>query len=401
MINEQYIKSSIDSFDESSQEEAFCQIFNPILEPMDINDEINHDKLYFVNNKDINNNNIIYFEDFDEFYKKFFEIEQENDISNINIYEKPFFYSNLNLNNDKIFSTFENEKFFIVKNNKKEIKKDEKKISYEKPKNINVKNKKNKNLDENYFFPFTPGKGLLNYFNMKKSEESFLNSESNASNNEKLIIDENTLNSEQINNNANNTCYEFKFKTKKYCIMPNGKKRRQKKKRKYKSDDIRKKIKSRFHKTLKNIVNDMLKKGGSKKFFDFLPQNFTGNVSKKVNSQSFEMTFNELLSYNFLNKKNKSADSKKSEKNKEVVEYLEQNPEISKNSGYDLIKNIKYKDLLKIYFSSAEFENSISRLKEEKEENDYIQEYIYRAKNYIEFYTNFDKDKISEDNDEE
>ena len=398
MINEQYIKSSIDSFDESSQEEAFCQIFNPILEPMDINDEINHDKLYFVNNKDINNNNIIYFEDFDEFYKKFFEIEQENDISNINIYEKPFFYPNLNLNNDKIFSTFENEKFFIVKNNKKENKKDKNEILYEKPKNINVKNKKNKNLDENYFFPFTPGKGLLNYFNMKKSEESFLNSESN---NEKLIIDENTLNSEQINNNANNTCYEFKFKTKKYCIMPNGKKRRQKKKRKYKSDDIRKKIKSRFHKTLKNIVNNMLKKGGSKKFFDFLPQNFTGNVSKKVNSQSFEMTFNELLSYNFLNKKNKSADSKKSEKNKEVVEYLEQNPEISKNSGYDLIKNIKYKDLLKIYFSSAEFENSISRLKEEKEENDYIQEYIYRAKNYIEFYTNFDKDKISEDNDEE
>ena len=402
MINEQYIKSSIDSFDESSQEEAFCQIFNPILEPMDINDEINHDKLYFVNNKDINNNNnIIYFEDFDEFYKKFFEIEQENDISNINIYEKPFFYPNLNLNNDKIFSSFENEKFFIVKNNKKEIKKDKNEILYEKPKNINVKNKKNKNLDENYFFPFTPGKGLLNYFNMKKSEESFLNSESNASNNEKLIIDENSLNSEQINNNANNTCYEFKFKTKKYCIMPNGKKRRQKKKRKYKSDDIRKKIKSRFHKTLKNIVNNMLKKGGSKKFFDFLPQNFTGNVSKKVNSQSFEMTFNELLSYNFLDKKNKTADSKKSEKNKEVVEYLEQNPEISKNSGYDLIKNIKYKDLLKIYFSSAEFENSISRLKEEKEENDYIQEYIYRAKNYIEFYTNFDKDKISEDNDEE
>ena len=398
MINEQYIKSSIDSFDESSQEEAFCQIFNPILEPMDINDEINHDKLYFVNNKDINNNNIIYFEDFDEFYKKFFEIEQENDISNINIYEKPFFYPNLNLNNDKIFSTFENEKFFIVKNNKKENKKDKNEIAYEKPKNINVKNKKNKNLDENYFFPFTPGKGLLNYFNMKKSEESFLNSESN---NEKLIIDENTLNSEQINNNANNTYYEFKFKTKKYCIMPNGKKRRQKKKRKYKSDDIRKKIKSRFHKTLKNIVNNMLKKGGSKKFFDFLPQNFTGNVSKKVNSQSFEMTFNELLSYNFLNKKNKTADSKKSEKNKEVVEYLEQNPEISKNSGYDLIKNIKYKDLLKIYFSSAEFENSISRLKEEKEENDYIQEYIYRAKNYIEFYSNFDKDKISEDNDEE
>ena len=400
MKNEQYIKSSIDSFDESSQEEAFCQIFNPILEPMDINDEINQDKLYFVNNKDINNYNIIHFEDFDEFYKKFFEINEESDMSNMNIYEKPYFHSNLK--SEVVFSTFEDEKFYIVKNknNKKEGKKEENETLYdiyEKPKNVNVKNK---NLDDNYFFPFTPGKGLLNYYNMKKPDESFLNSESNQTNNEKLIVDENTLNSEQMNLNGT-SYYDFKFKTKKYCIMPNGKKRRQKKKRKYKSDDIRKKIKSRFHKTLKNIVNNMLKKGGSLKFFDFLPQNFTGNVSKKVNSQGLEMTFSELFSFDFLDKKNKSVDGKKIEKNKEVVEYLEHNPEISKNSGYDLIKNKKYKDLLKIYFSSAEFENSISRLKEEKEENDYIQEYIYRAKNYIEFYSNFDKDKISEDSDED
>ena len=183
--------------------------------------------------------------------------------------------------------------------------------------------------------------------------------------------------------------------------MPNGKKRRQKKKRKYKSDDIRKKIKSRFHKTIKNAVNAMLKKGGSTKFLDFLPQNFIGNVSKKVNSESFEMTFNDLLTFDFQGNKNKNVDNKKIMKNKEVVEYLEQNPEISKNSGYDLIKNKKYKDLLKVYFLSAEFENSITRLKQEKEENDYIQEYIYRAKNYIEFYSNFNKDKISEDIDEE
>ena len=69
MIHEQYIKLYNDACEESSQEEAFCQIFNPLLEPMDINDEINQDKLYFVNNKDINNNNIISFEDFDEYYK--------------------------------------------------------------------------------------------------------------------------------------------------------------------------------------------------------------------------------------------------------------------------------------------------------------------------------------------
>ena len=395
MFHEQYIKLSNDACEESSQEEAFCQIFNPVLEPMDVNDEINQDKLYFVNNKDINNNNIISFEDFDEYYKKFFEINEENDLNSINVYEKPSFSTNLN--REEIFSTFEDEKFFMVKA-EKGIKKDENEITFEKPKNLNLKNK---NFDENYFFPFTPGKGLSNYYNIKKADESYLNLDSNSINNEKLIVDENSLNSEQIICNGNSTCYDFKFKTKKYCIMPNGKKRQQKKKRKYKSDDIRKKIKSRFHKTIKNAVNVMLKKGGSKKFFDFLPQNFIGNVSKKVNSESFEMTFNDLLTYDFQGNKNKNVDNKKIMKNKEVVEYLEQNPEISKNSGYDLIKNKKYKDLLKVYFLSAEFENSIDRLKQEKEENDYIQEYIYRAKNYIEFYSNFNKDKISEDIDEE
>ena len=77
-------------------------------------------------------------------------------------------------------------------------------------------------------------------------------------------------------------------------------------------------------------------------------------------------------------------------KNKEVLEYLEQNPDIKKNSGFDLIKQKKYKDLLKIYFLSNEFENSILRLKEENEGTDYIQEYINRAKQYVEFYTNID-----------
>lgn len=33
-----------------------------------------------------------------------------------------------------------------------------------------------------------------------------------------------------------------------------------KKKRKYKPDDIRKKIKARFHKLIKNIINENLKK---------------------------------------------------------------------------------------------------------------------------------------------
>ena len=47
---------------------------------------------------------------------------------------------------------------------------------------------------------------------------------------------------------------------------------------------------------------------------------------------------------------------------------------------------MKYKDLLNKYFNSEQFENSILQLKEEGESPEYINKYIIKAKNYIEFY---------------
>jgi hypothetical protein len=89
---------------------------------------------------------------------------------------------------------------------------------------------------------------------------------------------------------------------------------------------------------------------------------------------------------------------------------LEKNPEICRKSGFDLIKDRKYKDLLQFYFASAQFENSVIQLKAEKESPEYIQEYIYRARSYVSFYTSVknsddgdgdeDKNEIN-DNDEE
>ena len=154
---------------------------------------------------------------------------------------------------------------------------------------------------------------------------------------------------------------------------------------------------------------DMLKKAGSKMLFDFLPQCFIGNISKKINSKCLELTYKELLSTNFIKelKKDKeienNAEYKKYLKNKETLEYLEKNKEISKNSGFDIIKDRKYKELLKVYFSSSEFEDSIVRLKQENESSDYIQEYIYRAKHYVDFYSknNNSEEKEDVDSDEE
>ena len=70
-----------------------------------------------------------------------------------------------------------------------------------------------------------------------------------------------------------------------------------------------------------------------------------------------------------------------------VLEYLDNNPEICKNSGFDLISKMKYSDLLEEYFKSEEFQKAINKLREENEEEDYINEYINKAKNYVKFFS--------------
>ena len=163
-------------------------------------------------------------------------------------------------------------------------------------------------------------------------------------------------------------------------------------KRKYKPDDIRKKIKARFHKSIKNIINDNLRKVGSKKLFTFLPQVFISSVSREKNRRVLNMTYRELLESNFVNNvdekkyKNRKVDYAKYKKNLSVLEYLDENPEICKNSGFDLIGKMKYCDLLNEYFQSDEFERSIFKLREENEDEDYIKEYIHKSKNYVKFF---------------
>ena len=180
------------------------------------------------------------------------------------------------------------------------------------------------------------------------------------------------------------------FKTNKYISVKERNKKRGKKQRKYKPDEIRKKIKVRFHKKIKNILNENLKNAGANELFSFLPQFFIGNISKKFNYQYMDTTFEELLSINFSDSQKEysiNCDYKQFIKNKKTLEYLKNNTEISKNSGFDKIKKMKYRDLLSAYFSSLEFEQSIEQLKKEKEEAEYIQEYIYLAKRYITYFT--------------
>ena len=163
--------------------------------------------------------------------------------------------------------------------------------------------------------------------------------------------------------------------------------------RKYNSDDIRKKIKARFHKSIKNIINENLRKAGSKHLFSFLPQIFISSIAREKNRQVLNLTYRELLQKDFLNDiddnkyKNKSVDFSKYKNNLRVLDYLDKNPEICKNSGFDIISKMQYSALLEEYFKSDEFEKEINKLREENEGEDYIKEYRKKAKEYVKFFS--------------
>ena len=210
---------------------------------------------------------------------------------------------------------------------------------------------------------------------------------------------------EEKEKNECDEIFKMKFKTKKYYINEKGKKRRIKKERKYKSDDIRKKIKVKFHKTIKNIINKNLKEVGSRKYFKFLPQIFMGNITQKFNYKYLEYSYKDLLLTDFTlcqnEYRNKKIDYNNYINNKHTVEYLEENEEISINSGFYFIKDMKYKDMLEAYFSSKQFENSIIELKNKNESIDYIQKYIKLSKEYLNYFSSNKKNDIKNSLNEE
>ena len=164
------------------------------------------------------------------------------------------------------------------------------------------------------------------------------------------------------------------------------KKRKNFPKRKDNSDNIRKKVKSRFLKVLKNVVNEKLKLAGSKKFFNFLPQSFVSNVSKDKNRDIFDSSFKDIFTKNFCEDKNgNQPDIKKYHHNLSVIEYLENNREIAEKSNYNNFKNMKFYQIFYEYLKSKEFELEIVSLKMERENEKYIREYIFKACNFIEF----------------
>ena len=154
-------------------------------------------------------------------------------------------------------------------------------------------------------------------------------------------------------------------------------------------DNIKKKLKSSFHKNIIKIINNKIKKAYSDKnikenFFINLPQSFIRNVNISENSTKMEMKFGQLL-VNWDD-----------EKNKKTKKFLDKNPDLSEKSNWNLIQNMTYKELLEAFFLSEEFEKSIialktkaekSKKKDKKVSSQYIENYINIALKYIDFFS--------------
>ena len=225
------------------------------------------------------------------------------------------------------------------------------------------------------FFPFSPGIGLEKCL----KDIGYL-----AVNVTPLEIKLFSLNKENMK--------KTKFQIMDFSRVQKGKIKKEKKQRKYKPDDLRKKIKIRFHKSLKNVININLKGVGSKKLFDFFPQYFIRNVNIKLNNIAFNYTFEELITRDIaveiLKQKKTYTDLEKFNRNLDVLDYLNNNPKICNDSLFDKIRNMKYIDILNAYFISKEFEDSIFDLNKKGENIEYIEEYINKSLSYVYFFQN-------------
>ena len=199
--------------------------------------------------------------------------------------------------------------------------------------------------------------------------------------------------------------FKEKFKT---TLYKDGKKNEKNKKRQRKNDkdNIRKKIKGQMHREINRIITENLKKSNCKIYVDdfcTFPQCFLTNITHDFNQKLFEFTFEELIEKDFISDlkvdKNPNKDKKqnyanmkneieKFKNNKNILNYLNENPEINNTSGFDVIKKMKYVDILKAYFSSGEFENSIINMINQKEDNYYIEKYVNTALTYVDYYSN-------------
>lgn len=158
--------------------------------------------------------------------------------------------------------------------------------------------------------------------------------------------------------------------------------KRKKYPRKFKSDNIRKKIKAHFFKSLRKRFNSILKNLGSYKKLECIDQNFIVNTTKSFNSYYFEFNFEKLLTTCF----NKDEVDYKREKNIKILSYIYKKfPNKSCLLYYILQK--KMSTIFEEYIVSQDFVDNLEII-QRKDNLFYLKKYIYYALNFRSFISN-------------
>ena len=230
---------------------------------------------------------------------------------------------------------------------------------------------------------------IISSFNDEKSSSNnFYNYSSESTPIDESIDSDEDSKSESKNKNDKNNKFRVTKKPKK-------------EKRRNKEDNIRKKIKTSFLRFIKMRINNKLKKAGSKYTFQDFPQHFIAEINREKNHEVMQLTYGELFEYTYnkmindSNYKKKAYNTKKIKaaedkylKNRKTLDYLNSNPKISSNSGWDKLKNMKYVDLLRDYFKSKEYEKSCEDLSKREDKN-YIKLYKFFAEDYVQFFLDY------------
>jgi hypothetical protein len=160
--------------------------------------------------------------------------------------------------------------------------------------------------------------------------------------------------------------------------------------RKEMPDEIRKKIKSRFFKDLRKFINKLFIENEIEKKLEFLPQDFISNISKPENKSMLDKTLEQII---LENSDDSSENYNNEDKNKNNLILLDFLKEKENQNKYKIRKiynifNTKIRELFNEYLKSDEFEQSIIRLKEEGNYSEYIKDYIIKAEEFVNYFSN-------------
>ena len=162
-------------------------------------------------------------------------------------------------------------------------------------------------------------------------------------------------------------------------------------KRKMMIDNITKKVKSDFLRSLVRYLNEKLRPLNVK--FSHFSYYIVTNITKLENKKNLNMTLKEMLLYKPFENLNISEGLNQREilnwkNNKDILDDLEKNKntDVYNQINLDNTLNNKMKDLYYEYLASKYFKESIETLNAHGNEYEYIQKYIQTAKNFVDFF---------------